>query len=126
MTEEDVKRLIEFRASNEALFTGKRNSAKIAWRYVTHLYISNNCGRVTLSPTPVCLLPSTILKGLGLEGKLTSEQIAKKWDNLRTKYKVGVIQFLGEHDPTSGKSPLLKMVVFKLNPGSEAAISGTG
>ena len=33
MTEEDVKRLIEFRASNEALFTGKRNSAKIAWRY---------------------------------------------------------------------------------------------
>lgn len=33
VTEEDVKRLIEFRASNEALFTGKRNSAKIAWRY---------------------------------------------------------------------------------------------
>lgn len=32
VTEEDVKRLIEFRASNEALFTGKRNSAKIAWR----------------------------------------------------------------------------------------------
>ncbi|XP_053175029.1 uncharacterized protein zgc:171459 [Scomber japonicus] len=61
MTEEDVKRLIEFRASNEALFTGKRNSAKIAW--------------------------STILRGLGLEGKLTPDQIAKKWDNLRTKYK---------------------------------------
>lgn len=56
-----MKRLIEFRASNEALFTGKRNSAKIAW--------------------------STILKGLGLEGKLTADQIAKKWDNLRTKYK---------------------------------------
>lgn len=122
MTEEDVKRLIEFRASNEALFTGKRNSAKIAWRYVTHLYISNNCGRVTLSLIPVCLLPSTILKGLGLEGKLTSEQIAKKWDNLRTKYKVGVIQ----HDPTSGKSPLLKMFVFNSNPGSEAAISRPG
>ncbi|KAM9753634.1 uncharacterized protein ACNS7B_006861 isoform 1-T1 [Menidia menidia] len=61
MTEEDVKRLIEFRASNEALFTGKRNSAKLAW--------------------------STILKGLGLEGKLTADQIAKKWDNLRSKYK---------------------------------------
>ncbi|XP_075993288.1 uncharacterized protein LOC142988130 [Genypterus blacodes] len=61
MTEEDVKRLIEFRASNEALFTGKRNSAKIAW--------------------------NTILKGLGLEGKLTPDQIAKKWDNLRAKYK---------------------------------------
>lgn len=61
MTEDDVKRLIEFRASNEALFTGKRNSAKIAW--------------------------SVILKGLRLEGKLTPDQIAKKWDNLRTKYK---------------------------------------
>ncbi|CAL8260248.1 unnamed protein product [Merluccius merluccius] len=61
MTEEDVKRLIEFRASNESLFTGKRNSAKIAW--------------------------NTILKGLGLQGKLTADQIAKKWDNLRTKYK---------------------------------------
>lgn len=61
MTEDDVKRLIEFRASNEALFTGKRNSAKIAW--------------------------NTILKGLGLQTKLTADQIAKKWDNLRTKYK---------------------------------------
>ncbi|KAF7224931.1 uncharacterized protein [Nothobranchius furzeri] len=61
MTEEDVKRLIGFRASNEVLFTGKRNSAKIAW--------------------------STILRGLGLEGKRTADQIAKKWDNLRTKYK---------------------------------------
>ncbi|XP_067090297.1 uncharacterized protein [Osmerus mordax] len=61
MTEEDVKRLIEFRASNDALFTGKRNSAKIAW--------------------------NTILRGLGLQGKLTADQIAKKWDNLRTKYK---------------------------------------
>lgn len=35
----------------------------------------------------LCVL-STILKGLGLEGKLTADQIAKKWDNLRTKYKV--------------------------------------
>lgn len=52
MTEEDVKRLIEFRASNEALFTGKRNSAKIAWRYVTYLYISNNCERVAPVTNP--------------------------------------------------------------------------
>ncbi|XP_011479089.1 uncharacterized protein LOC105355060 [Oryzias latipes] len=75
MTEEDVKRLIEFRASNETLFTGKRNSAKIAW--------------------------STILKGLGLEGKLTAEQIAKKWDNLRTKYKDLKQPYQGQ-DPTGG------------------------
>lgn len=56
----------------------------------------------------LCVFISTILKGLGLEGKLTSEQIAKKWDNLRTKYKV-------RHDSAqrctpSVKSPLLKMV----------------
>ncbi|XP_051916140.1 uncharacterized protein LOC127597269 isoform X1 [Hippocampus zosterae] len=61
MSEDDVRRLIEFRASNELLFNGKRNSAKKAW--------------------------STILTGLDLQGKLTPEQIAKKWDNLRTKYK---------------------------------------
>lgn len=36
----------------------------------------------------LCVSPSTILRGLGLEGKLTADQIAKKWDNLRTKYKV--------------------------------------
>lgn len=36
----------------------------------------------------MCVSSSTILKGLGLEGKLTADQIAKKWDNLRTKYKV--------------------------------------
>ncbi|XP_061628802.1 uncharacterized protein LOC133477741 [Phyllopteryx taeniolatus] len=61
MSEDDVRRLIEFRASNELLFTGKRNSAKMAW--------------------------STILRALDLQGKLTAEQIAKKWDNLRSKYK---------------------------------------
>ncbi|XP_037539049.1 uncharacterized protein LOC119415952 [Nematolebias whitei] len=61
MTEEDVKRLIEFRASNEVLFTGRRNSAKIAWR--------------------------AILYELGLQEKLTTEQLAKKWDNLKRRYK---------------------------------------
>ncbi|XP_054633578.1 uncharacterized protein LOC129181874 isoform X2 [Dunckerocampus dactyliophorus] len=73
MSEEDVKRLIQFRASNEVLFTGKRNSAKIAW--------------------------STILRGLGLEGKLTAEQIAKKWDNLRTKYKDLKQPYQGQEPP---------------------------
>ncbi|XP_061898628.1 uncharacterized protein LOC133646830 isoform X3 [Entelurus aequoreus] len=73
MSEEDVKRLIQFRASNEVLFTGKRNSAKIAW--------------------------SIILRGLGLEGKLTAEQIAKKWDNLRTKYKDLKQPYQGQEPP---------------------------
>nr|XP_046165728.1 uncharacterized protein LOC124002386 isoform X2 [Oncorhynchus gorbuscha] len=70
MTEEDVKRLIELRSSNEALFTGKRNAAKVAW--------------------------NAILKGLGLEGKLTADQIAKKWENLKTRYKDLKYPFLGK------------------------------
>ncbi|MEQ2276940.1 hypothetical protein XENORESO_015223 [Xenotaenia resolanae] len=32
LTEEDTRRLIELRAANEALFTGRRNTAKPAWR----------------------------------------------------------------------------------------------
>lgn len=49
------------------------------------------CEVLLSSPALVLVLLrfcSTILKGLGLEGKLTADQIAKKWDNLRTKYKV--------------------------------------
>ncbi|XP_055789794.1 uncharacterized protein LOC129862310 isoform X1 [Salvelinus fontinalis] len=61
LTEEDTKRLIELRASNEALFTGKRNTAKPAWR--------------------------AIVKEMGLAGKLSADQVAKKWDNLKTKFK---------------------------------------
>lgn len=38
VTEEDVKRLIEIRASNDALFTGKRNAAKLAWKYVARFF----------------------------------------------------------------------------------------
>ncbi|KAF1383105.1 hypothetical protein PFLUV_G00150870 [Perca fluviatilis] len=61
LTEEDIKRLIELRASNESLFTGRRNTAKPAWR--------------------------GIVKGMGLTGKITPDQVAKKWDNLKTKFK---------------------------------------
>lgn len=31
-----------------------------------------------------------ILYELGLQGKLTTDQLAKKWDNLKRRYKVGV------------------------------------
>lgn len=78
---------------------------------------------VRFGPTPsegplsadLCVFISTILKGLGLEGKLTSEQIAKKWDNLRTKYKVGC-DSAHMQTPTSAESPLLKMLflIFKM------------
>nr|XP_057932402.1 uncharacterized protein LOC131131588 isoform X2 [Doryrhamphus excisus] len=61
LTEEDIRRLVELRAANESLFTGRRNSAKPAWR--------------------------GIVKELGLTGKITPDQVAKKWDNLKTKFK---------------------------------------
>ncbi|KAJ8002975.1 hypothetical protein DPEC_G00164530 [Dallia pectoralis] len=75
MTEDDVKRLIELRSSNEVLFTGKRNAANVAW--------------------------NAILKGLGLEGKLTADQIAKKWENLKTRYKDLKYPFHGKDTVTT-------------------------
>uniref|UniRef100_A0A8C2X0R3 Uncharacterized protein n=1 Tax=Cyclopterus lumpus TaxID=8103 RepID=A0A8C2X0R3_CYCLU len=44
-----------------SLFTGRRNTAKPAWR--------------------------AILKELGLQGKVSTYQMAKKWDNLKRRYK---------------------------------------
>ncbi|XP_061577523.1 uncharacterized protein LOC133444070 isoform X2 [Cololabis saira] len=61
LTEDDTRRLIELRAANESLFTGRRNTAKPAWR--------------------------GIVKEMGLTGKITPDQVAKKWDNLKTKFK---------------------------------------
>lgn len=53
-----MKRLIEFRASNEALFTGKRNSAKIAWRYEPDFTTdTNTCTcQLTSQVSGVCVL----------------------------------------------------------------------
>ncbi|XP_036376425.1 uncharacterized abhydrolase domain-containing protein DDB_G0269086 [Megalops cyprinoides] len=61
MTDEDTANLIKLRASNEALFTGKRNASKLAWR--------------------------AVIKEMGLQGKLSSGQASKKWENLKKKYK---------------------------------------
>lgn len=36
---------------------------------------------------------SAIIRELGLDDKVTVEQIAKKWENLKLKYKVGPLQF---------------------------------
>uniref|UniRef100_A0A3Q4I263 Myb/SANT-like DNA-binding domain-containing protein n=1 Tax=Neolamprologus brichardi TaxID=32507 RepID=A0A3Q4I263_NEOBR len=60
-SDNDTRRLIELRAANESLFTGRRNTAKPAWR--------------------------GIVKEMGLTGKITPDQVAKKWDNLKTKFK---------------------------------------
>ncbi|XP_063074062.1 uncharacterized protein LOC134464569 [Engraulis encrasicolus] len=60
LNDAEVEQLIKLKASNVALFSGRRNSAKLAWR--------------------------TILKEMGLQGKLSFWQALKKWDNLRNKY----------------------------------------
>lgn len=57
----ETARLIKVRVENDELFDGKRNGAKAAW--------------------------SLIIREMGLEGKATTEQVAKKWDNLKRKYK---------------------------------------
>jgi len=33
---------------------------------------------------------SAILREMGLDEKMTTEQIAKKWENLKARYKVGL------------------------------------
>lgn len=35
-----------------------------------------------------CISDRAILYELGLQGKLTTDQLAKKWDNLKRRYKV--------------------------------------
>lgn len=61
MTETDVTKLIKLRATNDAIFTGKRNSVMPAWR--------------------------ALLKEMGLQGRLTALQLKKKWENMKMKYK---------------------------------------
>lgn len=36
----------------------------------------------------LCISYRAILYELGLQGKLTTDQLAKKWDNLKRRYKV--------------------------------------
>ncbi|KAI7811991.1 uncharacterized protein zgc:171459 [Triplophysa rosa] len=61
MPDEDIKKLIQLRSSNSALFDGRKNSSKTAW--------------------------GAILREMGLEERMTTEQIAKKWENLKARYK---------------------------------------
>ncbi|XP_077374031.1 uncharacterized protein LOC144016585 isoform X2 [Festucalex cinctus] len=62
MTERDIRKLIELRASNSAIFTGQKHSAMRGWR--------------------------AIRQELGLEGMVSARQLKKKWDNLKEKYRV--------------------------------------
>ncbi|TRY56158.1 hypothetical protein DNTS_015274 [Danionella cerebrum] len=61
MSDENIAKLIQLRSSHSALFDGRKNSSKTAW--------------------------SAILREMGLEDMLTTEQAAKKWENLKTRYK---------------------------------------
>ncbi|XP_049416296.1 hepatoma-derived growth factor-related protein 2-like [Epinephelus fuscoguttatus] len=60
-SDEETELLIKLRMRKEALFTGKRNASKLAWE--------------------------TIVQKMGLQGRLTAAQAAKKWENLKKKYK---------------------------------------
>ncbi|XP_065150153.1 uncharacterized protein [Paramisgurnus dabryanus] len=60
-TPEETRRLIRFRAENEQRFLRSKYTAKQLWE--------------------------TLIKDLGLEGKVTGQQASKKWENLKKKYK---------------------------------------
>ncbi|KAK5913459.1 hypothetical protein CgunFtcFv8_007990 [Champsocephalus gunnari] len=60
-TDAETLALISARVKMEHMFSGKRNAAKSGWEQV--------------------------VKEMGLEGQVTGPQAAKKWDNLKTKYK---------------------------------------
>ncbi|XP_073328950.1 uncharacterized protein [Pagrus major] len=62
MTDRDIRLMIKLRATNAAIFTGRRNSAMRGWR--------------------------AIRKEMGLQGMMSARQLKKKWDNLKEKYKV--------------------------------------
>ncbi|KAG7521581.1 hypothetical protein JOB18_001654 [Solea senegalensis] len=62
MTDEDIRLMIQLRASNAAVFTGRKNSALIGWRAIS--------------------------KELGLEGLVSAQQLKKKWGNMKEKYKL--------------------------------------
>ncbi|KAJ8251435.1 hypothetical protein GJAV_G00221330 [Gymnothorax javanicus] len=60
-TELETSQLIRLRAQNDHLFTGKKHTAKKAW--------------------------NKILQQMGLQGTVRPAQVAKKWDNMKRKYK---------------------------------------
>ncbi|TRY90369.1 hypothetical protein DNTS_006494 [Danionella cerebrum] len=61
MSNDEFVRFVKLRVTNEALFTGKRNSSNLAYR--------------------------AILKELGLNKEISASQARKKWENLKTKYR---------------------------------------
>ncbi|KAF3854300.1 hypothetical protein F7725_022355 [Dissostichus mawsoni] len=64
--------LIKVRAEKDTLFTGRRHTAKKAWELLETSLVSLR----------------EILKALNLFYAVTPTRIAKKWDNLKRKYKM--------------------------------------
>uniref|UniRef100_A0A3Q3EEN1 Uncharacterized LOC109995221 n=1 Tax=Labrus bergylta TaxID=56723 RepID=A0A3Q3EEN1_9LABR len=58
---QDTRLMIQLRATNEAIFTGRRNSAMRGWK--------------------------AIRREMGLHGVMSARQMKKKWDNLKEKYR---------------------------------------
>ncbi|XP_074534642.1 uncharacterized protein LOC141797114 [Halichoeres trimaculatus] len=61
MTDRETKLMIQLRATNEAIFTGRRHSAMRGWR--------------------------AIRREMGLQGVMSARQLKKKWDNLKERYR---------------------------------------
>ncbi|XP_045894182.1 uncharacterized protein LOC123962210 isoform X2 [Micropterus dolomieu] len=78
VTDRDIRLMIQLRATNAAIFTGRRNSAMRGWR--------------------------AIRKEMGLQGMLSARQLKKKWDNLKEKYRLPGIQHLEDGDKCSCSS----------------------
>lgn len=57
----EIREFVKLRMSNKDLFNGKRNASMCGWR--------------------------SILRHMGLQDKMTHYQAAKKWENLKKKYK---------------------------------------
>lgn len=57
----------------------------------------NDETKVTILPLCICIIQCLfcvhrgIVKEMGLTGKITPDQVAKKWDNLKTKFKVTTV-----------------------------------
>ncbi|CAJ1055813.1 rootletin-like isoform X1 [Xyrichtys novacula] len=61
MSDRQVRMMIELRATNHAIFTGKRHSAMRGWRAIT--------------------------REMGLQGLVSPQQMKKRWENLKEKYR---------------------------------------
>lgn len=51
---------------------------------------------------------------MGLTGKITPDQVAKKWDNLKTKFKVSALSFSLSIDTVCAKITMMSAAALVL------------